>query len=988
MAAPWDKETLCQAIKEDPAFCTSCPSVSAEILARRLPLVKLVEFLKDLLTDPEPSQRAQGILVLSSALRDLPADFLREDEVRFIIEFFCDRLKDHHDVIPAALKGILTIISMKNFPKELPSQILSTLMLNITCQSQRQEDRRTIYRILDALVVPHYEDLKCMGPDLVYHIITSIDGERDPRNLNYLFSMLPAILRTVSLGHLTEDFFEVMACYFPVDFQPAAADPNQISREKLAFGLSECLTAIPEFCEFSIPLLLEKLDSSLRLAKLDSLQLLMKGCVVFHPNDLAVHLIPIWMSLSREVLNGLDSEVKTAAREALTILLRNLAELPSDVAGQLSPMRQLLGDVISASVSALGQVQTALFMPSLELLLAAAKSCREACQHVLTTVFPLFIDNFKGKTEVGDKTVYLCTMSRFLAVCKELKVTPERIPDISVQWSSIVQLFFQAAKHDNPTLRKEALVGLTILGSTLNEVESKNLFNLLCEMVDGENSKEVRDHCTLCLKEMASFHSHDVIKHVLAEKLNITDVQREDVRFERHLAIQCSLAALQPFSELILPNVIDLVVLSHDEHQAVCALTHLRVLLEESQNSNSHVFECLHKCDFVLRVIKWWFSSIDKVNGPGFVNSDAILSEMCHVISAVMRNLNQREQTLVHEKTEPLFKSSTKDDIRAVDLLEAVLGYLHPGVVLNETRVLCPTLAFIAIFRSEPKTVVSASRLLASLINKIPDENLLNEILADVSKLQDEVIGKDNEQAAVQSTALLGWVIKGLAMRGHRQLESWIDKLINLVGDSRNLIALSAAGAFEVIMAESPVFLNRESYCVIRLLYRQRVFVGSLKLIKTSRMVPIEQRSPYLMAFTNLLSGVPHNVLHPHLKEVLPMLLESLSQKSVLLLQAALDALRGLLVDENFSNELRDQIQSIVPRLLPLAANQDSIAVRRMALNCMVLLSKLPTELLLPFRNEVIIGLESCLNDPKRLVRRDAVVALSRWTMMDAPRGK
>lgn len=92
------------------------------------------------------------------------------------------------------------------------------------------------------------------------------------------------------------------------------------------------------------------------------------------------------MSLSREILNGQDVEVKTTAREALTLLLRCLAESPADAVGQLTPMRQLLGDVISASVSALGQVQTALFMPSLELLLAAAKSCREACQHILATV--------------------------------------------------------------------------------------------------------------------------------------------------------------------------------------------------------------------------------------------------------------------------------------------------------------------------------------------------------------------------------------------------------------------------------------------------------------------------------------------------------------------------------------------------------------------------------------------------------------------------
>lgn len=89
-------------------------SLLPDILARRLQLVKLVEYLKDLLTDPEPSQRSKGILVLSSVLKEMPPDFLQEDEVRFIVVFFCDRLKDHHDVIPSALKGIFSIVSVIN----------------------------------------------------------------------------------------------------------------------------------------------------------------------------------------------------------------------------------------------------------------------------------------------------------------------------------------------------------------------------------------------------------------------------------------------------------------------------------------------------------------------------------------------------------------------------------------------------------------------------------------------------------------------------------------------------------------------------------------------------------------------------------------------------------------------------------------------------------------------------------------------------------
>lgn len=42
----------------------------------------------------------------------------------------------------------------------------------------------------------------------------------------------------------------------------------------LADALAQCLTAIPKFAEFCFSLALEKLESSLDVAKLDALQLL------------------------------------------------------------------------------------------------------------------------------------------------------------------------------------------------------------------------------------------------------------------------------------------------------------------------------------------------------------------------------------------------------------------------------------------------------------------------------------------------------------------------------------------------------------------------------------------------------------------------------------------------------------------------------------------------------------------------------------------
>jgi len=61
-------------------------------------------------------------------------------------------------------------------------------------------------------------DVRFMAPEFLYFVISSIDGERDPNNLILLFRILPQFLKNFPLGHMTEDLFDVIACYFPIDF--------------------------------------------------------------------------------------------------------------------------------------------------------------------------------------------------------------------------------------------------------------------------------------------------------------------------------------------------------------------------------------------------------------------------------------------------------------------------------------------------------------------------------------------------------------------------------------------------------------------------------------------------------------------------------------------------------------------------------------------------------------------------------------------------
>lgn len=116
-----------------------------------------------------------------------------------------------------------------------------------------------------------------MAGDFVYGLINSIDGERDPRNLDIIFSFMPEFLSTYPLLHLAEEMFEIFACYFPIDFNPSKQDSAAITRDELAMKLTNCLVANNEFAEGTVVLAVEKLESELLVAKLDSIMLLARN---------------------------------------------------------------------------------------------------------------------------------------------------------------------------------------------------------------------------------------------------------------------------------------------------------------------------------------------------------------------------------------------------------------------------------------------------------------------------------------------------------------------------------------------------------------------------------------------------------------------------------------------------------------------------------------------------------------------------------------
>ncbi|KAG8276103.1 mms19 nucleotide excision repair [Homalodisca vitripennis] len=216
-------------------------------------------------------------------------------------------------------------------------------------------------------------DYRSTSSEFLFNVISSIDGERDPRNLLILFSFLPKLYSSIPLGPLTEDAFEVVSCYFPIDFHSSGAEPGAVTREDLVQAITPCLLAVPDFAIFCIPLIQEKLDSTLKSAKIDSYNLLMEGCRVWSAETIAEYTEQLWLAVKQDTLPPRDTQIADCAAQALEALV---CATPAD---NLTP---LLTSLIRSCEGFLSDVQLSLFEPSSRLLLVAMQASLAACTFI------------------------------------------------------------------------------------------------------------------------------------------------------------------------------------------------------------------------------------------------------------------------------------------------------------------------------------------------------------------------------------------------------------------------------------------------------------------------------------------------------------------------------------------------------------------------------------------------------------------------------
>ncbi|PWN52408.1 hypothetical protein IE53DRAFT_378181 [Violaceomyces palustris] len=171
------------------------------------------------------------------------------------------------------------------------------------------------------------EDKACVGKDFLKGYVKLVSGEKDPRNLMVLFGVDKVLLTEWEMDtELTEAFFDITYCYFPISFRPPPDDPYGITSDDLKLALRGVLSSTPSFAPYGYPLLLEKLSAAGGPAKLDTLRTLIASLPVYGRAAAKANSKSLWEALKIEIFHATDEETSQLSCRALTQLVTVMYE--------------------------------------------------------------------------------------------------------------------------------------------------------------------------------------------------------------------------------------------------------------------------------------------------------------------------------------------------------------------------------------------------------------------------------------------------------------------------------------------------------------------------------------------------------------------------------------------------------------------------------------------------------------------------------------
>ncbi|KFQ77973.1 MMS19 nucleotide excision repair protein, partial [Phaethon lepturus] len=867
-------------------------------------VLQLVEALGSCLENTDPRTRGRGIQLLSQVLLQCYS-VLQEKEVLHLVLFYENRLQDHHLVIPSVLQGLRALSMCEVLSPGLAVSVLKAIFQEVHVQSLLQLDRHTVYSIITNFMGTREEELKGLGADFTFGFIQVMDGEKDPRNLLVAFQIVrDLIAKNYSLGPFVEELFEVTSCYFPIDFTPPPNDPHGIQREDLILSLRAVLASTPQFAEFLLPLLIEKMDSDLQSAKLDSLQTLTACCAIYGQKELQEFLPSLWSSLRREVFQTASEKVEAeclAALHALSACL-SCSVLSSDAEDLLD---SFLSSILQDCRHHLCEPDMKLVWPSAKLLQAAAGASLRAYHHVTRSVLPLLLEQYTKHPQSSQRRTILEMLLGFLELQQKWGDVEEDESALLSLRAPVCSVVFSALTDSSVQLQLVGIRALTVLGSLQGflspsdlELVVDHLIHLALREEDSQSSEAAMEAAGSLAPIYPKVFSGRMVPK-LEEELQS---EREEESSQDHCSLRqrClqALAAVSTHTSIVRETVP--VLLQHlrkvqkgsearntQDMVSVCQSLH-RVALQCQQDTEGcwYYHQTVVPCLLAMAVQAAMQGSTHPLLGKALLEEE-VLAAMVPVISAATTHLSPELAAQSVSHVVPLFLDGEVSFLPQNSFPCSFKPFEDGECLEAQRRLVALLMAFVCSLprnvswweagsRRGPDQAPScpAAKCFAGLVNKHPAGQQLDEILRLAVNRMEPGLAEGPHRT--QALMLLLWVTKALVLRYHPLSSRLTDKLLGLLADTE--LGPAAADGFSLLMAESPDVLHKGCHADVRIMFRQRFFTDNVpKLVQGFHGAGPHVKANYLKGLSHVLNHLPKPVLVTELPTLLSLLLEALS---------------------------------------------------------------------------------------------------------------
>ncbi|KAL3243485.1 hypothetical protein MRX96_020545 [Rhipicephalus microplus] len=844
-------------------------------------------------------------------LENMGHRFMNTYETAFAVQFFLRKLDDDNVVVmQAALRGLYELmINEHEMGDGEIKEIAEAMLFQVPILGLHQAERYIAYRMLAYMLRNYHSALHNIDSEFVKACIQVIDCETDPRCLLQVFAIIHMMCRNFILGELEESLFEVCANYFPIDFNPPARDEVGISREDLVEALLSCMIASAGFGKHSIQLALEKLDSDLAVAKLDSLKLLIRGADVYPVICFKEMAVLIWRQIRNLVFVNRHEDIIPRALDCLSSLSRVpleprklqkwydiingyyenfklefsfMLEVLDALAETLRPFFKIIWkDLQQGAIPGMGRVLEAFIKPS-------AEACSVALVEALPSILQLLSEN-EGHRRVLVLESTSNVLSHYAVLCNHQAATQE-LSQLLGLLADLLCTLLTGGDDELASRAGVALCNALRIPDFLTESQLNIIKDLIIHVATHENAPALRnDHVMLLAAAACTARLPDIVWCIIREEI---DRGLNSGQLERILEMITACAASPQSLSMLLPYLEDRF------------LSSIRGIVIYNRN---HLAKCLKG---IIDVAELYGVSFDHKS----LLDNTVVAWM-ETVKSGHTNENSESFTHVAELLEKLSKKCSSSD------MQKIIAYCEEACI--DTSLADTSLLFLrcVVCHARPEALCATNwHFMQQLIDahcQRGDLILCTTLLKEL--LKDENLGRP------------------------------------------------VAQGFKQIL--QPSVLTTEGHCTITLFHPQRFFVETVGFLidgfysATSEAV----KNNFLMGLCYQLAYVPNAVVNACIDQILPILVTALSsEEGSIIHECVLPCLT-----ENVGL-MASCLGSVLPQLLQLAKSSFSMEVRRSALECLLRLSSIEEDKLLPHQEKVVTSLTQCLADRKRIVREVA----------------